>query len=149
MRSSTAIILATSAVWLTEAVAQRSPEETPDELLCEQCPFDAPVRAPYYDFDPRANSPEMRSLGVISVRDMIDQLPNDIAGVSTEAVTDGPFDLGASIANMRGLRVLNGGRMTETASGESESAADDEVRQDRSDSSDEESDTRANDGEPE
>lgn len=46
---------------------------------------------------------EMQNLGVVSVADMVNQLPGNIATVSPEATAADPFYLGASIANMRGL----------------------------------------------
>ena len=69
---------------------------------------------------------DMRNLGVVSVADMVNQLPNNIATISPEATADSPFYLGASIANMRGLNpafgvrtltLLDSRRMTPTDSG--------------------------------
>jgi outer membrane receptor protein involved in Fe transport len=69
---------------------------------------------------------DMRALGVVSVADMVNQLPNNIATVSPEATADSPFFLGASIANMRGLNtgygvrtltLLDSRRMTPTNNG--------------------------------
>ena len=53
---------------------------------------------------------EMEALGIVSVADMVNQLPNNIATVSPEATAASPFYLGASIANMRGLNTAYGVR---------------------------------------
>jgi iron complex outermembrane recepter protein len=53
---------------------------------------------------------DMQALGVISVADMINQLPNNIASISPEANTSSEFDVGASIANLRGLNTYFGTR---------------------------------------
>jgi len=53
---------------------------------------------------------DMRTLGVISVADMVNQLPNNIASVSPEANPGSPFNVGASIANLRGLNTFAGTR---------------------------------------
>jgi len=69
---------------------------------------------------------DMKALGVVSVADMVNQLPNNIATVSPEATADSPFFLGATIANMRGLNtgygvrtltLLDSRRMTPTNNG--------------------------------
>jgi hypothetical protein len=143
MRVAHLIIFAVPAIWLTEAAAQEPTEESLQDVLCEQCPYDAPVRVPA----PNEFTPEMRRLGVTSVRDMINQLPNNIASVSPEATVDSPFYLGASIASMRDLTSRE---IAETAGGESESATtDDRSSEDNPDSGEEESDTSTNDAESE
>jgi outer membrane receptor protein involved in Fe transport len=53
---------------------------------------------------------DMRTLGVISVADMVNQLPNNIASVSPEANPDSSWNVGASIANLRGLNSFFGTR---------------------------------------
>jgi hypothetical protein len=80
MRSSSLVFAALPAMWLTAVVAQEPTSEELRELLCEQCPFDAPV-SPSRRFDYSIYSAttvitadEMRSLGVVSVADMISQL---------------------------------------------------------------------------
>jgi len=55
-------------------------------------------------------SEDMAELGVVSVAEMVNQLPNDIATVSPEATADSAFYSGASIANMRGLDSAYGTR---------------------------------------
>jgi outer membrane receptor protein involved in Fe transport len=55
-------------------------------------------------------SDDMRTLGVISVADMVNQLPNNIAAVSPEANPDSSWNVGASIANLRGLNTFFGTR---------------------------------------
>ena len=54
----------------------------PAELLCDQCPWDAPVRTRRDDLvSPNATTTvtaeELRNLGVISLADPIDELPNE------------------------------------------------------------------------
>ena len=50
--------LVLSVLWLTETVAQEAPDESLRELLCEQCPFDAPVRPQIRrEFVPREFTP--------------------------------------------------------------------------------------------
>ena len=138
MRWSNLFYVVLPALWLTVGLAQAPPDQSLRDLYCEQCPFDAPVTIP-----PRnAISPDSRSIGVISIRDMIDQLPDNVGNA--------PFYLGTSISNLRGLNtaygmrtltLLDSRRMTDIASGESEStAAEDEVEQGNSDSEQEESD---------
>jgi hypothetical protein len=142
MRVAHLIIFAVPAIWLTEAAAQEPTEESLPDVLCEQCPFDAPVRVPA----PNEFTPETRRLGVTSVRDMIDQLPNNITSAS-------PVRLVPGVATLRGLNPANGLRTltlvdsrsvspTNNAGNESESAAtdDDEFSEFRSDSREEESD---------
>src|SRR5690606_29519949 len=53
---------------------------------------------------------DMQNLGVFSVADMVNQLPNNIGSVTPEATADSPFYLGASIANLRGLNTAYGVR---------------------------------------
>ncbi|MGW8370091.1 MAG: TonB-dependent receptor plug domain-containing protein, partial [Gammaproteobacteria bacterium] len=53
---------------------------------------------------------DMRQLGVISVADMVNQLPNNIASVSPQANPDSAFNMGASIANLRGMNTFSGTR---------------------------------------
>lgn len=53
---------------------------------------------------------DMNNLGTVSVADMVNQLPGNIATVSPEATADDPFYLGASIANMRGQNTAFGTR---------------------------------------
>jgi outer membrane receptor protein involved in Fe transport len=53
---------------------------------------------------------DMERLGIVSVADMVNQLPNNIATVSPESTASSPFMLGASIANMRGLNTAYGVR---------------------------------------
>ena len=135
MRPLSPIFIALAALWMTDGMAQEPPDETLRELLCEQCPFDAPVVPPRSMI-----TPEMRNLGVVSVADMVNQLPNNIASVSPEATADSPFFLGASIAN----RSTN-----EEASSESESAAaNDDGSRDSASSDAEESDAVSVEGEP-
>jgi hypothetical protein len=98
------VLLAVPAVWLTDAVAQESTEETLQDVLCEQCPFDAPVRQIRRgEFSPSRSTTvitaeDMRAMGVISVADMIRQLPgnNAVEEDSSEpadaAYSDSPDD---------------------------------------------------------
>ena len=44
---------------------------------------------------------DMKNLGVVSVADMVNQMPNNIATISPETTAASPFYLGASIANIR------------------------------------------------
>ena len=53
---------------------------------------------------------DMRNLGVISVADMVNQLPANVASVSPETSGDNAFNLGASVANLRGLNTAQGSR---------------------------------------
>jgi iron complex outermembrane recepter protein len=53
---------------------------------------------------------DMQALGVISVADMINQLPNNIASISPEANAGSEFDVGSSVANLRGLNTYFGTR---------------------------------------
>jgi iron complex outermembrane recepter protein len=53
---------------------------------------------------------DMRAIGVISVADMINQLPNNIASVSPEANPGSEHDVGSSVANLRGLNTYFGTR---------------------------------------
>lgn len=53
---------------------------------------------------------DMRSLGVVSVADMINQLPNNVAAITPEASANDNFNMGASIANLRGLNTYAGAR---------------------------------------
>jgi hypothetical protein len=132
---SVGIVLMTSA---TVSQAQGS--------LCNPCVDPPTIRRDFSIADSTTvvTAEEMRSLGVVSVADMVKQLPNNIASVSPEATADSPFYLGASIATMRGLNTDYGVRtltLIETTSDESESAtADDEFSDDSSDTREEESD---------
>lgn len=54
---------------------------------------------------------DMRNLGVISVADMINQMPSNVANLTPTSNTDlTSFNLGASIANLRGLNPTYGTR---------------------------------------
>lgn len=53
---------------------------------------------------------DMRNLGVISVADMINQLPSNVADITPETNTDSTFNSGASVANLRGLNATDGSR---------------------------------------
>lgn len=53
---------------------------------------------------------DMRNLGVVSVAEMINQLPGNVADITPETSTDSTFNSGASIANMRGLNANSGTR---------------------------------------
>jgi outer membrane receptor protein involved in Fe transport len=55
---------------------------------------------------------DMRNLGVTSVAEMINQLPSNVANITPETQTDSAFNLGASIANLRGMNTSNGGTRT-------------------------------------
>ena len=119
MRVSSLMFLALPVIWAAEAHSQDATDEALLELYCEQCPFDAPVRVPAPNvFSPTAT----RDPGFISVRDMIDQLPDNIARVSPEVI-DG-FELrGIDTEGAQILILVNGEGIPETASGESESVA--------------------------
>ena len=125
MRVSSLMFLALPVIWAAEAHSQDATDEAQLELYCEQCPFDAPVRVPAPNvFSPPATiSPTAtRDLGFISVRDMIDQLPDNIARVPLEDI-DG-FELrGIDTEGAQILILVDGEGIPETASGESESVA--------------------------
>lgn len=53
---------------------------------------------------------DMRTLGVTSVADMINQLPANVGSVTPETRPDSTFNLGASIADLRGLNLTTGSR---------------------------------------
>ena len=53
---------------------------------------------------------DMRNLGVISVAEMVNQLPSNVASQTPETRTDLVFNMGASIANLRGLNTSSGSR---------------------------------------
>lgn len=54
---------------------------------------------------------DMRNLGVISVADMINQMPSNVANLTPTSNTDlTSFNLGASIANLRGMNPTYGTR---------------------------------------
>src|SRR5690606_38781863 len=44
------------------------------------------------------------------VADMVNQLPNNIASVSPMSTADSPWNMGASIANLRGMNTFSGTR---------------------------------------
>lgn len=46
---------------------------------------------------------DMRNLGVVSIADMINQLPDNVTPVAPGTSTDSNFNSGASVANLRGL----------------------------------------------
>ena len=112
MRPASLSILAASALWMLGADAQESTGGIPDELRCEECPWDAPVRIRRDKFtSPNATTivtaEDMRSLGVISVADMVNQLPNGIGADSTDvprSEDEAPFALDASIDEPRHLQ---------------------------------------------
>jgi hypothetical protein len=112
MRPASLVLLAGSAAWMIAVDAQESTEGIPAELLCEQCPWDAPVRIRRGDFTPSnattvVTADDMRNLGVISAADMINQLPPETGARSDEvsgSEIGAPFNLGASIEALRLLR---------------------------------------------
>lgn len=53
---------------------------------------------------------DMDNLGVSNVADMLSQMPNNIGSVTPEANTDSAFNVGESIANLRGLNTSTGSR---------------------------------------
>ena len=53
---------------------------------------------------------DMRNLGVTSVADMVNQLPNNIASNTPQSTANDNFNMGASIANLRGLNTSSGTR---------------------------------------
>jgi outer membrane receptor protein involved in Fe transport len=53
---------------------------------------------------------DMRNLGVTSVAEMVNQLPANVASTTPETSGDSAFNLGASVANLRGLNTANGSR---------------------------------------
>jgi len=53
---------------------------------------------------------DMRNLGVTSVAEMVAQLPADVASVTAETSTESASNMGASIANLRGLDASEGSR---------------------------------------
>src|SRR5690606_33468136 len=54
---------------------------------------------------------DMRNLGIISVADMINQMPSNVANLTPTSNTDlTSYNLGASIANLRGLNPTYGTR---------------------------------------
>lgn len=53
---------------------------------------------------------DMRNLGVFSVADMIAQLPNNVAAITPETSANDNFNMGATIANLRGLNTYAGTR---------------------------------------
>ena len=94
MRRSGLIFLSIPALWLSVGLAQESTQEAFDELLCEQCPFDAPVRIRRDDYSATVSTvvitaEDMRALGVITVADIIEQLPQGVAQESTAPGEDG------------------------------------------------------------
>ena len=132
---SVGIVLMTSA---TVGLAQGS--------LCDPCVDPPTIRRDFSIADSTTvvTAEDIRSLDVVSVADMLKQLPNNIASVSPEATANSPFRLDPGIATMRGLNTDYGVRtltLIETASDESESAtADDEFSDDSSDTREEEPD---------
>ena len=55
---------------------------------------------------------DMRNLGVTSVAEMVNQLPSNVASQTPETRTDSNFNMGASIANLRGLNTATGASRT-------------------------------------
>ena len=53
---------------------------------------------------------DMRNLGVVSVAEMVNQLPSNVASTTPETSGDSAFNLGASVANLRGLNTAYGSR---------------------------------------
>ena len=53
---------------------------------------------------------DMRNLGVVSVAEMINQLPANVASTTAQTSGDSAFNLGANIANLRGLNTATGSR---------------------------------------
>jgi outer membrane receptor protein involved in Fe transport len=53
---------------------------------------------------------DMRNLGVVSVAEMINQLPSNVADINPETNTDSTFNMGASVANLRGMNSTSGSR---------------------------------------
>jgi outer membrane receptor protein involved in Fe transport len=53
---------------------------------------------------------DMRNLGVTSVAEMVNQLPSNVAEITPETGTDSTFNMGASVANLRGLNANGGSR---------------------------------------
>ena len=53
---------------------------------------------------------DMRNLGVTSVAEMVSQLPSNVADITPETGTDSTFNMGANIANLRGLNPNGGSR---------------------------------------
>ena len=53
---------------------------------------------------------DMKNLGVTSVAEMIEQLPENVAGSTPETSTESTFNQGASVANLRGLDPSSGSR---------------------------------------
>jgi hypothetical protein len=98
MRVPSLIFVALPAVWAATAHSQDSTFETIRELLCEQCPFDAPVRTIRRDefsapqFRQVITAEDMRALGVISVSDMINQLSNRMTEESESSESEEPAD---------------------------------------------------------
>ena len=92
MRFEIPLVLTLTTFWLTNVAAQDVAEEKLQDVLCEQCPYDAPVRPAVPNV---FSSTETRSLGIISVREMIDQLPDNVAAV--QAI--GPDDVASDQAS--------------------------------------------------
>ena len=53
---------------------------------------------------------DMRNLGITSVAEMVSQLPSNVADITPETGTDSTFNMGANIANLRGLNPNGGSR---------------------------------------
>ena len=53
---------------------------------------------------------DMRTIGAISVADMVSQLPNNVSAVAPESNPDSEFNVGATIANLRGMNTFFGTR---------------------------------------
>ena len=56
------------------------------------------------------SSQEMKTLGAVTVADMIVQMPNNIGRITPETVADSPTNLGGTIADLRGLNSSSGTR---------------------------------------
>ena len=91
MRVPSLVFVALSAILAAEARSQESTDETLRDLYCEQCPFDAPVRPIRRDgISTRGSTTvitaeDMRAMGVISVADMIGQLPANSVAEETDS----------------------------------------------------------------
>jgi len=96
-------LLARLQHWVTGGFAQNAPEQTLDDVLCDQCPYDAPVRPAA----PDVFAPEIKSLGVTSVQDMIEQLPGNVASVRGFGVScsDARSDADETVTTIPGLNI--------------------------------------------
>lgn len=112
MRTASLSLLAATAFWVIGLNAQESTGGVPEELLCEQCPWDAPVRIRRDSTaSPNATqvvtAEDLRNLGVIGVADMVNQLPNEIgadAGKTSGSKIEATSDPGAGIDSLGRLR---------------------------------------------